>query len=120
MRQPTPLKIQLEWWQRSLKGEQMPIHEGEPHVGYYKARAWSRGPYIPARIWLEQEIDFETGLLADDETYRAEIGEKPWNAMEAWIWIAQKPVSLREYQTLKKALPLIKMDGTRAPTYSHV
>ncbi len=120
MRQPTPLNIQLDWWRRSLEGEQMPIHEGQPQVGYYKARAWSRGPYIPARIWLEQEIDFDTGQLADDEIYRAEIGEKPWDAMEAWIWVAQKPVTIKEYQWLKAQLPLIVSSGTQASTYSHV
>ena len=120
MRQPTPLKIQLDWWKRSLDGEKMPIHESDPHVGYFKTRAYSRGPYIPARIWLEQDIELETGELADDEIFKAEIGEKPWDAMEAWIWIAQKPVSLKEYQWLKAQFPLVKAESKKAPTYSHV
>ncbi|GJM01931.1 MAG: hypothetical protein DHS20C08_04320 [Rhodomicrobium sp.] len=119
MRHPTPLADQYDWWRRALSGEQMPIHESDPQPGYYKARAWSRGPYIPAKIWLVSELD-EHGELANDEILKAEVGEKEWDALEAWTWLAQRPITLMEHQTLRKALPLVKGMKAQAPTYCHV
>jgi len=116
MRQPTNQSEAYSHWRRRLKGELLNIYINDPECGYYKTRAWARGPYIPAKIWLEQEID-EHGELATDEILKAEVGEQEWDAHEAWLRIAAKPISLTEWEMLLKALPIVKQDKAEAQTY---
>ncbi|WP_166461941.1 hypothetical protein [Paracoccus alkanivorans] len=71
IRCPTPRDQQYDFWQRSVAGERVPRTEDDPQPGFYKTRMVRNGPFVPVEIWLEQEIDPETGELTADERLRA-------------------------------------------------
>lgn len=98
IRQPTPARVLYAWWRAAVAGEALPRHDGLPEAGWYKARLVKGGPWVPARIWIEREIDPETCELADDERFACEIDGMRVDAA-AW-WLSLKPVSRDEYDEL--------------------
>jgi hypothetical protein len=113
MRQPTSPEQKWAWWEAATDGAGPPIHDDEPQPGFYAVRKfrygeWARGPYVPARIWIEPgEIDPETGELLSDERYRAEIDGKPADPWRVWTWLAKRPIPLSEWEYLKAMSPLL-------------
>ena len=54
-----PITEELEWLScRDLN---------EPVPGLFKTRLRSRGPWVPARVWIEEDRDPETGELMADQ-----------------------------------------------------
>jgi hypothetical protein len=113
MRTPSSPCDRWKWWEDALAGRSPPIHDSEPHAGFFKVRKfpyghWPRGPFIPARIWWEPgETDPETGELLTDEICRAEVDGKRTNPWRAWIWIAKRPITMEEWEWLKALSPLL-------------
>lgn len=107
MRKPTTREEAYRWWNATTRGEPHPhIAEDEIQAGYFKRRKWMRGPWIPARIWLEPgEIDPLTGELLTDEIWRAEIDGKP--APVEWVWRKAWPIALDEWMWLTAQSPLL-------------
>jgi len=129
MRTPTPLGKQLEWWRAALANEASQQGSEEclwPQPGYYKIRskAWSK-TWLPARVWLQQEIDWETGELTSPETPVVEISGRPLSqdpganvfspAEEAWM--KMRPVTLDEWKWLT-ARTALHSGGIEKPTFS--
>lgn len=128
MRTPTPISAQLEWWRAHLAGEESEGKGGEeclwPQPGYYKirAKAWSK-TWLPARVWLQQEIDWETGELMSPEMPVVEILGQPLSpdpganvfspAEEAWM--KMRPVTLDEWKWLT-ARAALHSNGTGTRT----
>lgn len=54
---------------------------------------------MAARIWLDQELD-EDGYLTADEILRCEVDGKPQDATEEWLRLADHPISESEYNYL--------------------
>ncbi len=112
MRQPTPVEARWSWWLAALAGDEPPVHEADPQCGFFKLRKfrygeWTKGPWIPARCWLEPgEIDIATGELLSDEKYRMEIDGKEVNPWTSWTRIARHPVTEAEYRYLRAMSPL--------------
>jgi hypothetical protein len=113
MRRPTSLAERWAWWEAAISGEPLPIHEDEPHTGFFAVRKfrygdWARGPMVPARVWWEPgEIDVETGELLTDERCLAEIDGAPANPWRSWTWLARRPIPENEWQWLKALSPLL-------------
>ena len=129
MRQPTPLGKQLDYWRACLNGAAPPTTGDEecllPQPGYYKirAKAWSK-TWLPARVSLHQEIDWQTGELTEPEMPMVEIAGKPVSnvpgahdllspAEEAWL--RMRPVTLDEWKWLT-ARAALHSAGTARPT----
>ena len=106
MRRPTPTAQGLQDWQSRLAGVEVPIIEDQPQAGFYKSRAWDRGPWLPGRIWIVSEVDWVTGELVAEERFAAEIGGKTWDALEAWLRLAKHPVTVAEYHWLQARMAL--------------
>lgn len=103
MRQPT--LDALHWWREALAGRRLPTHEDEYHCGFFKTRRpgpepWRERPMVPARIFLEQLIDHNTGELIGDEKVCCEIDGKRWPIEEGWMLCAKRPISQDEYAEL--------------------
>jgi hypothetical protein len=96
MRAPTPLPPLYEWHRRAIAGERPPIHS-EPQLGWFKRRLVKGGPWVPARIFLHQEIDEETGELVAPEELRCEVNGKERDPVEEWTWLAANPIGEAEY-----------------------
>jgi hypothetical protein len=59
------------------------VLEDEPQAGFFAVRRfrygeWVKGPFVPARIWIEPgEIDPETGELLSDERFAPKSTASP-------------------------------------------
>lgn len=98
IRQPSDLNDAYSWWRRSVSGERVPRIEDEPMPGYYKRRMVRGGPWVPVAIWLEQEIDPDTGELAAPEELRAIANGQPADPVRVWLYA--RPISIAEYDAM--------------------
>lgn len=115
IRQPTPISKIYAWHRDALAGKSVPVHEGEPHCGWFKARLVKGGPFVPASISIEREVD-ENGELASDEKLVCEINGDRRDPVRAWLSICKSPISRSEYielQELHRRHP--EMAATHAP-----
>lgn len=99
MRRPSTFSELHRWWMQSLRGEAPQRHEGEPRCGLYKRRLTKGGPWVPVRIFMEQDIDPETGELASDEVMRIEVeGIDAGDPAEHWTYLT--PISSKQFEHL--------------------
>lgn len=113
IRQPTNMDAAYLWWRRSVSGERVPRIEDEPHPGYFKRRMVRGGPFVGVAIWLDQEIDPETGDLTAPEELRAIANGQPVDPVRVWNYA--RPISLDEYDALTGARDRIEeMAATHA------
>jgi hypothetical protein len=99
MRRPTPVAALLAWHAAALRGLS-PVNDGTPRCGWYKRRLVRGGVFIPARIWMAQDICPETGELLCDEVLRCEVNGTPADPEDAWSWISANPVTEQEFRYL--------------------
>jgi hypothetical protein len=99
MRRPTPVAGLHAWHAAALRGLG-PANDGTPRCGWYKRRLVRGGVFVPARIWLVQDICPETGELLSDEVLRCEINGFAADPEEAWTWISGHPVTEQEFRYL--------------------
>jgi hypothetical protein len=124
MRSPSTEADLYDWHARSLRGERVPVHDGEPHCGWFRRRLVRGGPWVPARIWLEQDVDPETGELAGDEVFRCEVDGERRSATGQWTWLASNPISRDAYEALLRArdtdpamaASMVRLDLSSRPT----
>lgn len=100
-RTPTPLAVSLAWWREALD---LPAYErvgipDEPRAGFFQRRLVKGGPFVPARIWLHQDIGAD-GELLDDEVLRCEINGEPADPEEAWSYLCSAPISEERFRYL--------------------
>lgn len=86
----------LLWWTKSLKTKQP--HIDQPQDGFYKRRLVQGGPYVPARIWREKEIDFQTEKPTDMDVVHCEVGGKLKNPLRQWDALSRMPITQAEYE----------------------
>jgi hypothetical protein len=122
MRKPTPLAEQLAWWRNAVETGDRTVIGDQPQCGWFKAREKARSKtWLPARIWLEQPMDWETGELTAPERFVLQIAEEVWTreleVAERWLFL--RPVSQEEWRWLTARLALHKsLNGMRVPTYT--
>jgi hypothetical protein len=99
MRSPTPPDKVFGFYWRALSGEREEIIEQEPHAGWWQIRLVKRGPWVPVRIWLEQEIG-EDGELLGPEVVKCEIDNAPGDPLTVWTWCCRNPIEEHHYRYL--------------------
>lgn len=98
MRQPTPIDDQLAWWRYAMSGFRKVIATiNEPHCGWFKRRLVHGGPFVPARIWLEQIVDPETGELIADEVMLCEVDGVRRDPVEQWARLWTEPITEAQF-----------------------
>lgn len=105
MREPTS-RDAVYAWHKSAMGERV-LYKGdniarigvtdEPQAGWFKTELVRKGTLVPARIWLEQPIDEETGELSGDEVMRCEVDGEPRDPDQQWLFLCKRPISEREF-----------------------
>lgn len=100
IRQPTNLHAALEWHRRALAGDSPPVHEDAPQCGWYRRRFVPGGPWVPARIWIHQVLDPETGELAEPEMMLCEVNGREVGAMHEWTWLAKNPITEEQFDRM--------------------
>lgn len=101
MRAPTPLYEAMAWWRNALDGQQVPMIDGEPQPGFYRRKLVKGGPYVAARIWIEQHVDPVTGELDRDEILLCEVDGQPRDAADQWVWLCANPISEADYRLMR-------------------
>ena len=115
IRQPTPISQLYAWHRAALAGKPITIHEAEPQCGWYKTRLIKGGPFVPASISIQREVD-ENGELASDECLVCEVNGERRDPSKAWLSLCKNPISRAEYldlQDLQRRHP--EMAATHAP-----
>jgi len=97
MREPTSRAAAYVWHSRAMAGLEPPVVNEVPECGWFKRRLVKQGPFVPARIWLDSEIDPETGELMGDERLYAEVNGQWADPVEAWGWLCGNPISEAEF-----------------------
>ena len=99
---PTLHAVLYAWHSNALRGalaDDMPTTE-EPQCGWFKRRLVRGGPFVPARIWMYQPVDPETGDLVGDEVLQCEIGGRFADPEVQFPWLARHPISEQEFNYL--------------------
>lgn len=111
MRAPTDRRELYRWWStviaaigdfRSLReavdrGVKIGPIPDDPQCGFYKRRLTVGGPFVEARIYLEQPLTRD-GELAGDEVLKCQIGDDFYDPADQWPYLANRPISQEEYR----------------------
>ena len=98
IRTPTSQDDALAWWRAAVAGGRPEVDEETPQCGTFFLRSARGGPRIPVRIYLDQEIDPDTGELTAPEVHMAEIRGTVMRAVA--IWGRLRPIPRGEYDAL--------------------
>lgn len=99
MRQPSTFTQLHLWHQMAVAGLKPPRHEGIVNAGWYKRRWVKNGVWVPARIYVEQDIDPVTGLLNSPELFRIEVeGLDGGDPRDHWTYL--RPITKAEFDHL--------------------
>lgn len=74
--------MSFEWYFAALEGRSPPVHEGDPHPGYFKTRDSRTKAWIPA--WIDENLDGFRGFATD-------VGSI--DAVEQWVHLCAHPVA---------------------------
>lgn len=99
IRQPSTFSQLYAWHRKAVACQQPDTHDGLPEAGWFKRRLIKGGPWVPVRIYLEQDIDVETGELASDEVLRIEVeGLDAGDPASHWTYL--RPISRAQFEHL--------------------
>ena len=100
MRKPSSYRQLYGWWLGAIAGRNPPRHDGVPECGFFKKKLVRGGPWVPVRIFVERDIDPETGELTSDERFVWEMEgirqDTHPGAEMSWL----TPISKEEYDRL--------------------
>ena len=99
MRVPTPYAQLYAWHTAALRSPQAVI-SSVPECGWFKRKLVKGGVFVPARIWMFQDIDPETGELVSDELLQCEVNGASADPEDAWSWICSNPITEQEFRYL--------------------
>ncbi len=101
---PTAKDQLFKWWRGALEDVSLHLeveaHPDEPQCGYFEMRLVKGGPMVPAKIWMVQITDPETGELLADEQLQCEIDGEHRDASEAWSWLCGRPITEARFNYL--------------------
>jgi hypothetical protein len=98
MRIPTPIADQLAWYRDALSGFGKIVGVmNRPQCGWFKRKLVHGGPFVPARIWLEQEIDPDTGELLADEIMLCEVDGRRCDPVDQWARLWTEAITMAEF-----------------------
>ena len=105
MRKPSTDASLLDWHTKALmdKALHIPLEVDydDPQPGWYLCRLIRGGPFVPCRIYLEQDIDEETDELLGDETLKCEVNGRERDVHEQWLWLYNEPITEAAYLHMK-------------------
>lgn len=110
MRTPTSHEYLYGWWMQALSGGDPEVTQ-EAQCGFFKRRLVKGGPWVPARIWLVQEID-DAGELIAPELLQAECNGEYADPDDLWSYVAANPITEAEFKFLSAT---IQWSQTNAP-----
>lgn len=115
IRQPSSFRQMFAWHNAAINGDKPPQFDGLPECGYFKRKMVKGGPWVPARIYLERDIDPSTFELTAPERFCLEVeGIKRDDVEDQWTYLT--PISKAEFDHLSTyALSDSRMMDTMNP-----
>lgn len=114
MRQPSSAAALYAWHKATIAGDAPAIHDGHPECGWYKRRMVKGGPWVPVRIFVEREIDPETGELLAPEVFIADVDGQRDDPEKHWTYLT--PITRDEYRSLlRRQVSVPGMADARTP-----
>lgn len=96
---PTSKTVLYAWHAKAIRGLE-PVNDGTPHCGWFKRKLVKGGVFVPARIWMFQDVEPDTGELLSDELMQCEVNGAQADPEEAWSWICAHPITEQEFNYL--------------------
>ena len=102
MRRPSTFGQLHAWHTATMRGEAPAIHEGFPECGWFKRKMTKGGCWVPVRIYVERDIDADTGDLAGPEVLRCTVeGIDGGDPADHWTYLTA--ISRTEFDDLVEA-----------------
>ncbi|MEM6623887.1 MAG: hypothetical protein AAF674_16795 [Pseudomonadota bacterium] len=114
IRQPTTREAQYAWHSASLVNNRTPVDPDQPQCGWFRCRLVRGGPWVPARIWMVQVVDEDTGELTEPEWLRCEVNGQSRDVFRAWERLASNPIPRDRYEQM---LDFIDWAGSNDPMH---
>lgn len=77
------------------------INEKEPQCGFFQRKVQVYNSlktyWVPAKIYLVQEVDEETGELVSPEVIACVVDGVRKDPLVEWTWVAGHPISEKSY-----------------------
>lgn len=85
-------KDAYDWWRRAVAGEKiggptLPVHDGEPQLGYYRKRISAAGAFTGVAIYMH-----------GDAMVALEGKDRMVDPNDIWTWVAKYPVTYAAYE----------------------
>lgn len=103
MRMPTPREAAYHWHAEAIRGVYGDVHDphpDDPQCGWYKRTLAKGGVFVPARIWIDANVDIGTGELLEPEALLCEVDGERRDAYEQWSWLCSNPITEAEFDYL--------------------
>ncbi len=113
MRKPTSYSVSHAWYIQVMEGKNPPITH-EPQCGWFKRKLVKGGPWVPVSIFLISPTD-EDGNLDGPEEMRCYVNGKAADPGEQWTYVADRPITLQEFDYLVDLAGWAKKNDDREP-----
>lgn len=113
MRIPTPHAEAYNWHREAMAGLDPEVGQ-EPQCGWFKRRLVKNGPFVPARIWLDADVD-EAGELISDERFQCEVNGQWADAENQWQWLCGEPITEQEFYFLTASIAWTEAHAPHEP-----
>lgn len=102
IRAPIPPEDALAWWRGAValpeyERRDTPIPD-EPCPGFFQCKLVKGGIFVPARIWLEQDVGEDGELLGAE--LRCEVNGEPADPFDKWSYLCGEPISEAQFNYL--------------------
>lgn len=115
MRRPTSVAAMYAWHRACLAGQRPATHEDDVQCGWFRCRMVRGGPWVPARIALDRDIDPMTGELTRDEVFIAILDGERRDPVSVWNWVNGNPISKEQFDAL-----CALREGTPSMSATHI
>lgn len=90
------VKDPMDWWREELQFPGQPLPE-IPQCGFYQRRLVRGGPWVPARIWREPDIDPVSGQDTGRDLLLCEVGGRRRDAYGEFASLAMNPIKASDF-----------------------
>lgn len=119
MRTPTPKAVLYAWYNERVAAgaaaDALAPFVNDPQCGFYKRQLVKGGPFVPARIFMDREVDPGTGELLSDEILCCEVLGEDRDPETEWLWLWENVIAESEFHYMTACAYHDAWHNTEAP-----